>query len=265
MDNGVEEFYDNNLGKWIWKDGQSGFNLEDNRRRLGLALGSLKDADMVTVTTPNLADYARQYNKNVVVLPNSIDFSQWWKLDMKPNKQLRVGWSGGFSHYEDFHEIKEPLNRLLRKFKFKLIMVGTNFKGIIDEDLRYLVEDYVWVDFSGHSYRMMCMNLDLAIIPLADLPFNHYKSAVKWYEMSAIKIPCVVSDIQPYSPEIKQGEVSWKYKDATSFERAVFEALEKPLLRKKYAQNAYDWVFKHRNAKMNAKLWARAYESLWTN
>jgi glycosyltransferase involved in cell wall biosynthesis len=262
MDNGVEEYFDKNLGKWLWKDGENRFDLKKNRQRLELALGSLRDADMVTVTTPKLAIYAKHYNKNVAVLPNSIDFSQWWKLDIKPNKQLRVGWSGGFSHYEDWHTIKEPLNRLLREFRFKLVMVGTFFKGIIDEDLRYLVEDYAWVDFSGHSFRMMCMNLDLAIIPLANLPFNHYKSAVKWYEMSAAKIPCVVADIEPYKKEIAVGERSWGYLDAISFEKAVREALGNANLRKEYAENAYNWVFKHRNAKTNAKLWADAYESL---
>jgi len=265
VDNGVEEYYDSHLKKWIWKDGVGNFDLKDNRRRLLLALSSLKEADMVTVTTLKLAEYARQYNNNVVILPNSVDFKQWWKLPLKPNKQLRVGWSGGFSHYEDWYSIKEPLNKLLREYRFKLVMVGTYFKGIIDEDLRYLVEDYAWVDFSGHSFRMMCMNLDLAIIPLADLPFNRYKSSIKWYEMSSIKIPSVVANIEPYSTDIADGINVWGYKDTTSFEKSLRTALERPDLRKKYAENAYDWVFKHCNAKINTKLWARAYESLWTN
>lgn len=265
VDNGIEEYYDKHLEKWLWKDGENGFDLKKNQERLNVSLQSLKDADLVTVTTNKLAEYAYHYNKNVTVLPNSIDFRNWWKLDMKPNKQLRVGWSGGFSHYEDWYTIKKPLNRLLRKYRFKLVMVGTYFKGIIDKDLQYLVEDYAWVDFSGHSFRMMCMNLDLAIIPLANLPFNHYKSAVKWYEMSAMHVPCVVANIEPYSSEIADGINAWGYNDATSFEKTVGEALRHPHLRYQYAQKAYEWVFKHRNAKINTKLWAEAYESLWTN
>jgi glycosyltransferase involved in cell wall biosynthesis len=262
VDNGVEEFYDRNIKKWIWKDGQNGFDLNKNRERLAVSIQSLRDADMVTVTTKKLANYASGYNKNVAVLPNSIDFSQWWKLPLKPNKQLRVGWSGGVSHYEDWYSIKKPLNNLLRAFRFKFIMVGAKFKGIIDEDLRYLVEEYGWVDFTGHSFRMMCMNLDLAIIPLGDMPFDHYKSAIKFNEMSAMGVPSVVVDIEPYSNIISSGKLAWKYKDASSFEEAVFEALHDPVLRKTYAKNAYEWVFKNRNAKTNVKLWVNAYESL---
>lgn len=60
---------------------------------------------------------------------------------LQPNKTLRIGWSGGVSHYEDWHTIREPLNQLLREFKCTLVSVGTHFDGIIDEDnknrLRY--------------------------------------------------------------------------------------------------------------------------------
>jgi glycosyltransferase involved in cell wall biosynthesis len=259
---GIEEYYDRNAKKWLWKDGVGGFDLEHNRLKLNQAKESLKDADMVTVTTQKLAEFASRFNSNVKVLPNCINFEKWWRLRLRTNRQLRVGWSGGISHYEDWYTIKHTLNRLLRKYKFKLVIAGDYFKGIIDDDLQYLVETHDWVDFSGHSYRMMCLSLDLAIIPLADLPFNHYKSPVKWYEMSAMRVPSVVAAIEPYVAEIRDGETVWGYLDATSFEKAVSTALQRPDLRKQYGENAHDWVLKNRNAKKNVKMWADAYESL---
>lgn len=261
-ESGIENYFDPGINKWIWVDGENGFDIERNKDKLKSSIRSLMEADLVTVSTNKLADYARQYNKNVVVLPNSINFDKWWKLDLKPNKQLRVGWSGGISHYEDWYTIKEPLNKLLRQFKFKLIICGDYFKGIVDDDLKYLVEHHPWVDFSGHSYRMMCMGLDLAIIPLDDKPFNHFKSSIKWFEMSAMKVPSIVADIGPYSNVIHHKDVAWTYNNATSFEKAVFEALHNYHLRREYAQNAYDWVSNYRNAKINTKLWVDAYQKL---
>lgn len=262
VDSGVEEYYDKNIKKWLWKDGESGFDLSKNRLKLKNAKDSLAEADMVTVTTETLANFARKFNKNVKVLPNCIDFTKWWKLPLKTNKQLRVGWSGGISHYEDWYTIKKPLNKLLREFKFKLIIAGDYFKGIIDEDLRYLVEHYDWVDFSGHSYRMMCTNLDLAIIPLADTPFNKYKSSVKWYEMSAMGVPSVVASVEPYTEVTANRDVVLGYIDSQSFEKSLRIALQGSYLRKKIGKNAYNWVYEHRNAKINTKLWVDAYESL---
>jgi glycosyltransferase involved in cell wall biosynthesis len=259
---GIENYYDHNLKKWLWKDGENGFDLKRNKKQLEDRIQSLVEADLVTVTTQKLADFAKDYNPNVVVLPNSIDFSKWWKLPLKPHKQLRIGWSGGASHYEDLHSIKEPLNRLMRKYRFKLIMAGEYYKGLIDNDLQYLVEAYEWTDFSAHSFRMMCMDLDIGIVPLADLPFNHYKSCVKWYEFSAMKVPCVVANILPYSEEITDKNTARGYKTPAEFEKAVLSLIEDVHLKEFIAENAYEWVFKHRNAKTNAKLYAGAYESL---
>lgn len=264
-DSGIEEYYDKRLKKWLWKDGERGFDLAHNRLKYKNAIESLKEADMVTVTTEKLAEFAKEFNQNVKVLPNCINFDRWWKLPLKPNKQLRVGWSGGISHYEDWYTIKKPLNKLLRQYRFKLIIAGDYFKGIIDDDLQGLVEHHPWVDFSGHSYRMMCLNLDLAIIPLANLPFNHYKSPIKFYEMSAMGVPSILSNVEPYSAYVDRHKLAWGYNDATSFEKAVQGALRSPNLRYEYAKNAYNWVYKYRNAKTNAKLWEKAYKNLWIN
>ena len=259
---GVEEYFDKNLNKWLWKDGERGFDIQKNRERIANHVRGLREADLVTVTTPKLAEYASQYNKNVAILPNSINPERWWPLPLRKNRKLRVGWSGGISHYEDWHSIKQPLNELMREMQFTLVIVGNDFKGIIDEDNRHLVESHDWVPFKGHSYRMMCMNLDFAIIPLADLPFNHFKSAIKWYEFSAMKIPCVVSAVTPYREEIHNTFDCWTYTNKDNFKKAVYGASESLQARKERASIAQNYVLRERNAQKNAKLWTQAYRSM---
>jgi glycosyltransferase involved in cell wall biosynthesis len=165
QDYGVEDFYDKNIGAWLWKHGERNWDAKKNLIKLQNHLNVYKHVDMITVTTPLLASYAKQYNDNVVILPNCINFERWWKLPLKKNRIPRVGWSGGISHYEDWHSIKEPLNELMREHPFRLIVAGNDFKGIVDEDNRHLVESHDWVPFKGHPYRMMVMNLDVAVIP----------------------------------------------------------------------------------------------------
>ena len=261
-DFGVEEYFDKFADKWIWKDGKSGFNLEENKHRVNSLLRGMRDADMVTVTTEKLREFALQYNKNVKVLPNCIDFRHWDKLDFKPNKQLRVGWSGGVSHYEDFYAVRKPLNDLIREFDFKLYLVGANFGGLIDKENRKNVITMPWVDFRAHSYRMMTLNLDISIIPLADLPFNHYKSAIKWFEMSAMGVPSVVSDILPYSKVIKNKETALGYKTPKQFYTGLKTLLTKPNIRKKIGYQARKWVKANRDAEKCVTMWLEAYKSL---
>src|SRR5581483_4200616 len=217
--------------------------------------------DLISVTTEHLAEYARQFNKNVAVLPNFIDTKKWWKLNKKESSQLRIGWSGGISHYEDWYAIKEPLNRLMRKYQFKLISVGAHFGGVIDEENKHLVEIFPWTPFEAHSYRMMCMELDAAIIPLADLPFNNYKSSIKFYEMSGMGVPSVVSAILPYSEDLSN-ENSSPYKGSEGFEYA----LEKMITNADYRQSIGNIAFKESREKWDAAknihLWINAFENI---
>jgi glycosyltransferase involved in cell wall biosynthesis len=258
---GTEEFYDKNSKMMIWEDGKN-FDIAHNRLRVESLLKGLGEVDLVTVTTKKLADYASKYSNNVAVLPNCIDLKRWWKQDLKPNKQLRVGWSGGVSHYEDWWAIKRPLNRLMKEFEFKLVMVGAHFSGLIDKENRHLVEVEDWLPFKGHSYRMMCMDLDVAIIPLADLPFNNYKSSVKWYEMSAMGVPSVVSKITPYKEDFEEGKTALGYNSPKEFEHALRKLLTKPQTRKKIGFNARKWVERNRDARKCAKMWTDAYKSI---
>jgi len=252
-------------GKDLWKDGVAGFNIEKNKQRLEEHIWGLKNAFLVTVTTKKLAEYAKQYNKNVAVLPNCINFENWWKLDFIPNQQLRVGWSGGSSHYEDLYSIKEPLNQLMREYQFKFVYFGHGFPGIIDKDNLHLLESHSWIPFEGHSFRSMCMNLDIAIIPLEDMKFNHYKSSIKWYEMSAMGVPSVVSNILPYSEDIEDGKTALGYKTPKEFYNALKMLLVMPDKRLQIGSNAMKWVRKNRDAKKCAKMWIEAYKSVIEN
>lgn len=262
---GTEEVIDRATIKgYLWQDGVRDFSLDANRARVASLLFGMQEADLVTVTTPALADYARQYNANVAVLPNCLDTSVWWKLPLKPNKTLRVGWSGGVSHYEDWYTIKEPLNALMRKHRFTLVSVGAHFPGIVDEDLRDLVEVWPWVSFEAHSYRMMALNLDIALIPLADLAFNRYKSAVKWYEFSAMGVPSVVAGLTPYREEVEHGTTAMSYQSPQGFYESLEALIKNASLREKLGNNARSWVVANRDAKQNASLWPEAYQSILT-
>ncbi len=256
---GTKEFFDNSIKKWIWKDGENGFDLNKNKARVMSLFRAMHDADLVTTTTEHLSDYAKQFNKNVAILPNCIDPQKWWQMDLSPHKQLRIGWSGGVSHYEDWFSIKEPLNKLLRKYRFKLISVGAHFSGIIDKDLRDLVEVWPWVPFEAHSYRMMCMELDAAIIPLSDLPFNNYKSSIKFQEFSAMGIPSLVSNITPYKEEITPGENAMVYNNDKEFEKNLTIILENGSIRKKIGTTAKNRQQENFDAKKNVNLWIDAF------
>jgi glycosyltransferase involved in cell wall biosynthesis len=261
---GTEEYYDEESKVWLWKNGENNFDVQKNRKRVASLLRAMTEVDMVTATTKQLAEYASQYNPNVAVLPNLIDREKWWRLPLKHAKPLRIGWSGGVSHYEDWYSIKEPLNQLLRKYRFKLVMVGAHFEGVIDEDLRDLVEVHPWVPFEAHSFHMMALNLDLAIIPLADLPFNYFKSPIKFYEFSSMGVPSLVANVSPYKEVTKHLTNSLTYEGTKDFYHHLDLLIRDADLRRAIGSATYKESITKYDAAKQAHLWTDAYASLLT-
>src|SRR5581483_7132044 len=64
------------------------------RPRIQLYESLLRNADVVTTTTPTLAAHLRTFNPNVVVIPNSLDPEEWPANPIrKSGGPIRVGWT----------------------------------------------------------------------------------------------------------------------------------------------------------------------------
>lgn len=228
--------------KWLWKDGEGNFNIKENQERVNNVLESYKRADLLIVTTERLKKEMLKYNQNVEVFPNYVNLDWWWPIDRKPNKKLRIGWSGGSSHYEDLYTIKKPLNKLLREYDLEFVNIGSFFKGIFDKDNLHRVSVRPWVEFNGHSYHVMSNCIDIGITPLKDMEFNYYKSPIKFLEYSAAGIPTVSAKIPPYSDTIQQNKTGLMYNTPGQFYKAVKSLIESPHLRRELANNARKMV-----------------------
>lgn len=240
-------------GKPLWKDGKDGFDTSKNLMTLNSLKMGLRSVDLVTTTTEKLAEHARKFNKNTYVNDNTINFDHWWRLNNKENSPLRVVWQGSPSHYADWYTIKVPLQRLMDEFDFELIMLGSNYTGIFKPEHLSRVRSLPWVPFDAHSYRMMSLQADIGIIPLADEPFNHYKSAIKWYENAAMGVPSVVSLVKPYSDSITDGVNALGYKTSNQFYDQMKKLLTDAKLRKDIAEKAYNWVKENKSLESESK------------
>ena len=256
---GLEEYKHD--GKYIWKNGESGFSLQSNLARMSYLKWGMKNADLITVTTNKLAEHALEYNKNVYVNDNSIDFNVWWKCNNKINEPLKVYWGGSPSHYADWYSIKEPLNKLMREHKFTLYMAGSQYKGVFDEDNLDKVIALPWVSFEAHSYRSMAMQADIGIIPLADEPFNHYKSCIKYYENSAMGLPSVVANVPPYSNEITNKN-AMIYSNGDEFYKGLKELITNKGLRANISNAAYNYVKKNHSLELESIKLGKRLEEL---
>ncbi len=111
------------------------------------------------------------------------------------------------------------------------------FKDVLDQ-----VRVYPWIDFQAHGYRMKMFDLDIAVIPLQEIEFNTFKSEVKFSEFAALRVPCLVKRMTPYKEVVKEEETGLMYETKDEFAEQLERLIKDKKLRKRLADNAYDWV-----------------------
>ena len=241
------------------------FNVNPNNLELSKKI--LEKADGVFVTTTKLSDVYSEYNDNVVVLPNSLDFNIWKPYKLEKDDNIRITSS---SHHEDLDGVSSELKNILRKHKsVKFEICGYDFRGVFEQaDLMCHGVDsdkytqHGWVDIRVYPYKQILLNADMGIIPLADNKFNQNKSPIKWVEYSALGIPCVVKDVEPYTNLIIHGVNGFLYTNTEEFEFWVDKLVENPSLRESVGKAAMEYVHEHFNVNKNSKLWAEAIRAI---
>jgi hypothetical protein len=253
----------------VWWDGmpdQYGnpgwFDIERNIQRRDMFWLNFKKSDLITCTTDILADSLRKMNKNTMVLPNFIDLDWYPKLDVN-KKEIHIGWQGGVSHYEDLWVIHKAIVNVCKKNKdVKFIYFGDHkFRNLFKDIPAGQMQMPGWVAHNAYPYRLATLGIDIGICPVVDNVFNRNKSAIKYFEYTAIGASTIASNLSPYKEVISNDKDGILVDNTTE---AWEEALERLILdrkkRKSLADKAYENVRNNHSADKYAYMWRDAYE-----
>jgi glycosyltransferase involved in cell wall biosynthesis len=149
--------------------------------------------DRFVVSTDYLAQEYRKFKTDIRVVPNYIERAKWEGFEPKRRQGLkpRVGWAGSNSHVGDLAIIADVVKALSDEVEWV-------FLGLCPEGVRNLVEYHSSVPIRHFPAKLASLNLDLAIAPLEDVPFNHAKSHLKLLEYGMLGYPVVCTDMTPY-------------------------------------------------------------------
>lgn len=249
----------------LWVDGKN-INLTENKKRIAHIQQALEMADMVTVTTDILAEEYKEYNDNIVVLPNCVDVDLWKSLkdDFKPTDEIKLYWAGGSSHYEDWALLTGVIAPILEKYpNVKLVLMGHKFEGTLKGIPKNRIEFHSWVPTPAYPYKTRIINPDICIIPLVDNEFNRCKSSIKWVEMGALGVPCVTSLVSPYKEVANENNgVFIEDNDPGAWIEGISLLIEDSILRAKMGSEARKTVLENFNIHDKHSLWRNAYRSL---
>jgi glycosyltransferase involved in cell wall biosynthesis len=207
-------------------------------------LQAVIEADLVTVSTRSLRDYLLPFNQNIEVIPNYLDDSLWQMKQpsqtVAENGAITIGYMGGHSHQPDLQMVLPALLEIHEKFPQK---IRFHFWGINTPPELAPFSDLDWCppksfEYSEFAKYFQTQSADIMIAPLCENIFNSCKSSIKYLEYSAIGVPGVYSNVNPYSEIITDGIDGLLAKNSSEWVNQLSRLIENQELRVKIVVNA---------------------------
>lgn len=194
----VDDFYDgldeSNLAhKATDPERNKGSNREHYRK-------IILSADLITVTTPFLFDYYSKLHPNVMMIRNGVLPDQFYKKPVVDKKPV-IGWVGAIPwRSNDIETLRAWLPEFLEEHDLKFHHSGVapgaplldEIVGIPKERMSYSTMQPI------SDYAHMFPPIDIGLVPLSDIPFNHAKSTIKGLEYTAAGVPFVAQALPEY-------------------------------------------------------------------
>ena len=146
-------------------------------------------ASHVMVGNPYLADYARQVNDRVTVIPTTIDTEKY-----RPSQTIEssgppvIGWTGSHSTVQHLDTLRGALKKLAEKESFRLRVIGTPAYECSPID----VEAVAW---RAESEVQDLAGIDIGVMPLPDDKWSKGKCGLKALQFMALGIPTICSPV----------------------------------------------------------------------
>ncbi|MSU63938.1 MAG: glycosyltransferase [Pedosphaera sp.] len=227
----------------------------------------LRRADLVTVSTPQLQSLYAPLNRNIVVLPNSVDTRLWSPPANSPetSDKVTILFSGTLDHERDLQVVEPALLDLIAAFPDQVEFL---YWGNITERLRGLRQvksvGAFLPSYRKYAAQLQKLPVSFAIVPLEGTAFNSAKSAIKWLEYSTCRIPGIYSDLAAYNQTVVHGQTGLLVpNNHDGWFNAMKTLVEDRALRHALATRAQAAVLARHTVAHNARLWLGAYESLF--
>ena len=224
-------------------------------------------ADAIITSTQFLYDFYTKEKgmKNVYMVRNGIDIDRYHKKQDHARWLPKVGWVGALPWRSGDLETMRPfLGEFLESNR-----LGFHHSGHIKElnlDITDLAGIPKSVKFTHEprrilsEYPQMFRKIDIGLVPLNNLPFNHAKSTIKGLEYTAAGIPFIAS----WSPEYEYLSNDGVGRVAKNQEEWIehLNTLLDPKIRKEDIEKNYEIVKERHSISARAKDWDETMQKI---
>lgn len=200
---------------------------------------ALRGVHAVQVSTPALLEEVRRFNPAVRVFPAALADIPAFRA--RPKRTPRLIFAA-LNRAADWQPILEPLNRVLARRPD--VLVATLHDAAFHDALA--TANKRLFEFQPYGQYLHTLGeCDVALLPLADTPFNRAKSDLKFVECAS-RGTAVLASATVYGDCVEDGVSGLLYRTPAEFETRLERLLADADLRSSLARAAHAWALRHR-------------------
>jgi len=212
----------------------------------GKTATSCRLAEHVLAGNETLAGYARIHALAVSIVPTTIDTDLYQPAPAKQaGTKTVIAWSGSYSTGPYLELVRAVLQRLARRFEFRVLIVGAQGFQVDGID----VETRPW---RLERELQDLGEFDIGIMPLPDSPWERGKCGLKALQYMALSIPAVASPVGVNREIIKHGENGLLASTEDEWEQSLARLLSDVSLRRELGRAGRATVEQEYSARIHA-------------
>ncbi len=177
----------------------------------------------ITVGNDFLADFAKQYNTNVVFFPTVVNTAIHHEKFKKTNTKTTVGWTGSHSTMQYLSMVFPVLEKLQKNFDFDVLIIS-------DKKPEQIVKNLIFVPWKKETEAEDLGRIDIGIMPLVEDAWAKGKCGFKAIQYMALGIPAVVSPVGVNTQIVDDGINGFWCADEKDWEEKLSLLLANPTL-----------------------------------
>lgn len=241
----------------IWSPAQAWVNGPFSRLHFTSKTSTIcKLSTVVTVGNDFLANYARQRNASVFVVPSSIELAEYPVIpEAIAGGKFVVCWTGSTTTLVHFEHAREALERLatLVPLIVKIICSKPPERPIAGAEMQF-------VPWSAEREAYDVGDCHVGIMPLPDDEISRGKCAMKALQYMATGRPVVVSPVGVNAEIVRSGENGYLAATVDRWVEALARLARDPGLRTRLGHNARKTIEEGYTAQISAARFAQAVD-----
>jgi glycosyltransferase involved in cell wall biosynthesis len=211
----------------------------------------IEKASLVFAGNQHLANYAKQYNRNVVIIPTTIDTEIYKRQESVNHKDaVCIGWSGSFTTIEHFETAIPVLKKIKEKYGNKVY-----FKIIGDGNYYCKELNTQGAAWNAATEVKDLSEIEIGIMPLPDTEWTKGKCGLKGLSYMALGIPTLMSPVGVNNEIISNGQNGYLPNGDDEWICYLSQLIEDKNLRKSIGAAGKETV----DQKFSTRVWQQSY------